>query len=819
MDEPMTPSPAFGELLRKLRRDAGYSQEILAERAGLSAGAIAALEQGIRRAPYRYTVGALADALRLEDAARRAFEETAATARQRQRGRDANEPAVSHNIPAALTSFVGRETEMAELKALLKDHRLVTVTGSGGVGKTRIATEIARAFLGEGWSEAWFVDLAPIERGEHVAGTITGVLGSAATAADALTSLAAQLRRRECLLILDNCEHVIDEVAKAVGAILRHCPGITILATSRERLAIDGEHIYRLPSLPPVTALQLFEERSNASDASIAFTPDERETGAWICRQLEGIPLAIELAARRVPSLGLDVLSARLKDYAVISGGRGLPVRQQTMYATIAWSYDLLRGAERALLRRLSVFRGAMTLEAAEDVCASGELARDQVAAHMAQLVDKSLVEVRSDTGHGRRYRLLDSVRAFAAEKLAETGELLPFARAHARRMADVADRANELYASGDRGAWYKRVSPEFGDARSAIEWALNSESTDDVVLAGRILGGLRGLWIEAWRRTEARWLAERVLARLGEEHPLVAARLLRIVVQVAEDKAAVVDAVERATPVFERINDKSALIGTHLQLAMHCRARGEFGEAHEALARAFAIAADEGLQQSGMYFLMLEHRGDVYARSGKLEEARADFAERRRLRTSLGILDHREDARWEALIAFVVGNLHEAMDLLEQSIAYREGTGTQIDAPNDLAAIYLTLGDDAAAASLLHGVLERMRRLFAVNDAAMGSPARAELDSKDVLASIQHMAVVAARSAQFATAMRLLGFTDARYQAARFYRDPYERATYDILVASLRERVTGAEIERYAAEGAQLDLRHATDLALSVTI
>jgi predicted ATPase/DNA-binding XRE family transcriptional regulator len=810
----------FGELLRDYRRKAGYSQEALAERAGLSAGAIAALEQGLRRAPYRYTVGALAEALGLTDEARREFEETAASARARPRGRqrDANEAEKSGNVPVRLTSFVGRETEMAELEALLKDHRLVTVIGSGGVGKTRIATEIARAFLDNGWNEAWFVDLAPIERGEHVAGTIAEVLGNAAPASKTLPLLAAQLRRRECLLILDNCEHVIDEVAAAAGAIVRNCPGITILATSRERLAIDGEHVYRLPSLSAVEALHLFEERANASDARATLTADSRETEAQICRQLEGVPLAIELAATRVPTLGLDVLNARLRDYVVISGGRDLPERQRTMYATIAWSYDLLREAEQNLLRRLSIFRGAMTLEGAEVVCATDTLAREQVAAHMSQLVDKSLVEVRSDAGQGRRYSLLDSVRRFAVDKLVEAGESISIARAHARRMADVADHADELLWAPDRGVWYKRFFPELDDARSAIEWALSSDNADDAALAGRILSGLRGLWTDAERRTEGGWLAERILARLDDERfSFIAARLLRIVVQAAQNKAAVVAAIERATPVFERVNDKSALIGTHLQLALHCSIRGEFVEADEAMARAFALAADERLQQSGMYFLMLEHRGVICARAGRLEEARADFTERRQRRTLLGILDHREDARWEALIAFVAGNLHEAMDLLEQAIAYREETGTFVDTPNDLAAIYLTLGDNIAAASLLRGVLESVPFLILGNDTIAGSLAWGALDSKDALASIQHMAAVAARSAEFVTAARLLGFTDASYQANSIFRDPYERASYDIIVASLREHLTPVEIERYVAEGAQLDLEQAADLALKV--
>jgi len=812
MVESSSSSPTFGELLRDHRRKAGYSQETLAEQAHLSAAAVSALEQGLRRAPYSETVRALAKALGLADAARREFEETAAGARRRHRRQvGASEPIVSGNIPVRLTSFVGRETEMSDVKALLNDQRLVTVTGSGGVGKTRVATEIARWILGDGWSEAWFVDLAPIERGAQVAEAVATILGLAvAQIADPLPSLTAQLRRRQCLLVLDNCEHVIDAAAATANALLRGCPGVTILATSRERLAIDAEHVYRLPPLNAAKALDLFEERAKASDVRLTFTADERETGTQICRRLEGIPLAIELAATRVPALGLDVLNARLREYVAIGGRRDLPQRQQTIYATIAWSYDLLREAERTLLRRLSIFRGAMTLEAAEAVCATETLEPERVAALMSQLVDKSLAEVRTDAGQSRRYRLLDSVRTFAAEKLAEAGESLLIARAHAVRMANVADDADKLLAAPNNRAWHARFNPELDEARSAIEWALSSEDADDAVLAGRIVGGLRGLWLGAGQPAEPWSLAERVLARIDDERfPFVTARLLRLLIQAAPDKTKMVAAVKRAIPVFERTGDRTAIIGTHLQLALRCAQRGEFAEADEALLRAFAIPMDDGFQQSRMYLLMLENRGRVHARSGRLEEARADFAERRRRQTLLGITDHRDLASEEALIAFRAGNPHEAIALFKQAIAYREDTGYRIEddemrsyfIPSNMAAVHLTLGDDAAASSLARGVLER-------------PPYDREWL---VLPVIQHLAAVAARSGQIVAAAQLLGFTQNRYQAAVGFPDAYDRAGYAILIASLSEQLTPAEIESYAAEGAQLDLQQAADLALSV--
>jgi predicted ATPase/DNA-binding XRE family transcriptional regulator len=793
-------SKAFGELLRDHRRRAGYSQEALAERAGLSAGAIAALEQGLRRAPYRDTVDALVKALNLAGSAFTEFEESAAAARRR--NRVAREDHQSGAIPVRLTSFLGRETEIAELAVLLRGHRLVTITGSGGVGKTRIATEVATHVVDGGSGDASFVDLAPIGRGEHVAGTIAAVLGDS----------------RECLLILDNCEHVIEDAAASALAILRACPGVTILATSRERLAIEGEYVYRLSPLSAEQALELFEERAHASDTRAVFTPEEREKSAQICRHVEGIPLAIELAATRVPALGLDVLGARLRDYVTIRGGRDLPERQQTINATISWSYDLLRSAEQMLLRRLSIFRGTFTLDAAETVCSIGELAFDQIAAHLSQLVDKSLVEVQTANGAARGYRLLDSVRAFSAHKLAEAGESFAVARAHAKRLAEIADGAFELYAIGPRHAWFGRFAPELDEARAAIEWALSDGSDDDIVLVGRIVGGLRALWIDGRiLLPEGWWLAERILARLNDQaFPAVAAPLLRLLIQCAPDSVSLIAAIERATPVFKRLNDTSGIIGTQVQLADALSRSGEMQDADETLLRAFSLAREERLEGSPMYVLLLGKRGTHHIRYGRLDEARADFAERRRRRTALGVTDHHQDDQYEAMIAFEAGLPQEAAALLEQSIASGRETGAGFYdhyQTGNLAVIHLTLGDDPTAASLARAAL--LSRPVSILEKIEGPSYH---EPPETLSSIQHLATVAARSGQPVVAAKLLGFTNARFAASNALRFDFDRAGYDMLVASLHEQLAPEEIERYAAEGARLDLQQAADLALSVS-
>ena len=286
---------SFGELLKRMRLACGLSQETLAERARMSASAIGALERGARRAPYRDTVALLAAALELTDVERAELEAVADRARGRQSRTDA-EPPEPPTLPTRLTSFLGRDREIAEIEALLEVRRLVTITGSGGIGKTRTAVEVAKRLLREQQSEIWFVDLSPLDDGALVAGTIAAALRiPLSQVADSARLLAAKLKARKLLLILDNCEHVIDEVARVAGPIVRGCPGVKILATSRERLAIEGERAYRLPSLPvpeknpqsvaeacSYASFRLFMERATAIEPNLTFDATRLRASAEI---------------------------------------------------------------------------------------------------------------------------------------------------------------------------------------------------------------------------------------------------------------------------------------------------------------------------------------------------------------------------------------------------------------------------------------------------------------------------------------------------------------------------------------------------------
>jgi predicted ATPase len=435
---------SFGALLKRHRAAAGFSQEVLAERARVSLVTVGSLERESRRAPYRETVTLLADALGLGDPEREQLEHAAAQARGRFQRRN-SEPALTHNLPAQVTPFIGRAGEIAEIVALFERYRLVTIVGSGGVGKTRTALEAAAILMQRRDEDVYFVDLALCNDLQFVTSKISLVTQTNAPV-ETPAGLAAALKTRRVVLILDNCEQVLEEVALTTRGLLESCPGIVILVTSRQRLGIPGEATYRLLSLAvplamPATmtealsygAIELFIRRAEAADATFAMTNSHIVAVTDICKRLDGIPLAIELAAARLPTLGLAALQERLWERFVLAGGpHYLPPRQQTMSATIAWSYNLLNDAERILFRRLSIFSGSNTLEATEAVCADDLLHTNEVGDVLLSLIEKSLVNVVRPDGCVR-YTMLESIRFFALVKLGDADELPELTQRHAQ--------------------------------------------------------------------------------------------------------------------------------------------------------------------------------------------------------------------------------------------------------------------------------------------------------------------------------------------------------------------------------------------------
>jgi predicted ATPase/DNA-binding CsgD family transcriptional regulator len=398
-----------------------------------------------------------------------------------------------HNLPVQLTSFVGREAAVAELGELLAPHGLVTITGSGGCGKTRLALQVAAEALGERADEAWFVDLSGLSEPGLVRSAVMAALGVGEVAHQSHTeTLTTQLAERNAVIVLDNCEHLLAGAATLADALVRHCGRLVLLATSRQPLGVPGEVVWRVPglSLPagqgPVgaqalhasEAAQLFSDRARAVRPNFAITDDNAPAVAAICSRLDGIPLAIELAAARVRMMSVERVAEALGDrFHLLAEGAGTAVpRQATLRASVDWSYGLLPEPERAVLRRLSVFSGGFSVDAAEHVSAAVEVGIYDVLALLTALVDKSMVQVND---RGDRYRLLDTIRAYAAEELAASGEEVATADRHLSFLVQLGERAEQGMWTSAIVAWLGVLDAEHDNLRAALEWSLASGQFD----------------------------------------------------------------------------------------------------------------------------------------------------------------------------------------------------------------------------------------------------------------------------------------------------------------------------------------------------
>ena len=422
-----------------------------------------------------------------------------------------------NNLPAEVSSFIGREAELAEVRLLVGGSRLVTLTGAGGAGKTRLGLQVAAGLLDGAGDGVWFADLAPLADPGLVAVTVADVLGiRQEPGRPVLDTLTEALGRRSLLVLLDNCEHVIDACAKLADALLRGCPDLALLATSREPLGIEGEHVYRVPSMGvpadgddagairASAAVRLLADRAAAQGVPLAWDEPATEVAGRICRRLDGIPLAVELAAARLRVVSATELEARLDQrFSLLTGGsRAAPPRQQTLRAMVDWSWELLTGAERAVLARLSVFAGGFGLAAAEAVAAGPEVPVGEVLGHLGALVDKSLVQFdHTVTGSGR-YRLLETVRHYAAGHLDALGPAACGARiAHRDYYLALAEEAAPQLVAADQAEWLDRLDAELGNLRAAIAFSLTQA---DPAPGLRLAASLREFWRARGHAAEA---------------------------------------------------------------------------------------------------------------------------------------------------------------------------------------------------------------------------------------------------------------------------------------------------------------------------
>jgi predicted ATPase/DNA-binding winged helix-turn-helix (wHTH) protein len=436
----------------------------------------------------------------------------------------------AHNLPASLTRTIGRADTIETLVEKLARLRLVTLVGPGGIGKTTVALAVAQAVVANYDHGVWFVDLAPLQEPQFVPSALASVLGLTIHSENAVAALTASLRDKQTLLVLDSCEHVIDAAASLAEQIIRSAPRVQILATSRESLRAAGEHVYRLsplespPDSPGLTAakalsfssVQLFVERAAASLDGFELTDADAPVVAEICRKLEGVALAIELAATRIDAFAVRELSALLNDrFRLLNQGRrGALARHRSLAAALDWSYELLPEDERVVLRRLSVFAGTFTLDSAQAV-AGNDGAASGIIDGVASLVAKSLVSA-DVSGAVVYYRLLDTTRAYALHKLTESGELGAFLRRHAEYNLDLFARAETEWEAQPSAQWLADYRRKIDDVRAALTWAFSPGG--DVSIGVALTVAAIPLWMHLSLMDECRVCVERALASDGTE-------------------------------------------------------------------------------------------------------------------------------------------------------------------------------------------------------------------------------------------------------------------------------------------------------------
>jgi predicted ATPase/DNA-binding NarL/FixJ family response regulator len=501
-----------------------------------------------------------------------------------------------NNLPAATTRFIGREQQIDEIGRLLGSSRLLTLTGSGGCGKTRLALQVA-AVISELYEDGeWLVDLAVLTDAELVPQLVAQTLGVRDVPGRAVMDMVTdQLRNHVSLLILDNCEHVIGAAARLADVLLRGCPGVTILATSREPLRSPGETTWRVPSLslpPPVgvsatlddvlgfESVRLFVDRAQAALPGFTITPANSAAVQDICWRLDGIPLAIELAAARLRVFGIAQIAARLSDRfrMLTAGSRTAMPRQQTLQATVDWSYALLSEAERMVLRRLAVFAGGWTLEAAEAVAAGQAISAGAVLDLLAALVDKSLVAGEHHRG-SMRHRLLETIRQYARERLDEAGETEAARDCHLNWSISLADECEPILRGPNAGTAMDRLEAELDNLRTALDWALQSKP--DAAL--RLSGALGWFWWGRDYHSEGRRWLDRALAANREPTParMKALHAAGWLAHHQRDLAEARALLEESLAIARDLGDRASVAW-----ALHCLGRVAYFEKEPAAAR-----------------------------------------------------------------------------------------------------------------------------------------------------------------------------------------------------------------------------------------
>jgi predicted ATPase/DNA-binding XRE family transcriptional regulator len=786
---------------------AGLTQEELAERARLSLAAIGKLERGARQRPYRATVALLADALslapndclKLECAARGALLAS----------QPADDAGTAIHLPVHFSAFVGRERDLENVGEMLATHRLVTLAGAGGVGKTRLAIRAAERFIVAAdptrhqLDGAWFVDFSTLSEGAMVPIALASSIG--VPHCRTIAALITYLRSQAFLLILDNCEHLLDPIAHAVNAIVSSCPNGRVLATSRQALSVGGERIYRVPPMSLPDAMELFKERAEATDSRFELADSIIPAVENICRRVDGIALAIELAAARTNAFSPAVIAEQLGErFSLLSGGTrtSLP-RHETMNALFDWSYDLLDAAERELFRRSGIFAGGFTLDLVSAL--EGDEKRD-APRKLARLVDKSFVQC--DIHAGPRYRLLEPARHYALQKLRERREYDRAARSHALALLALAEYFDSKLELTPDHVWYAQIERERDNFRAAFQWALGPHG--DAAIAQRLAASRTATW-SGFASGEVREWVGAALETCGESTALAVPAKLAI---NAARTAAIfgpswhpkespdarvpdtrVDECRRAL-ALQSPDDLRAVGLAQYWLGVALRDCGRYDEADNALRQARAAARSVGAQTE--YNAATTSLGAVRYGAGDLTEARALITEALQLSEAAGSDRVAADARVAlAEVEFASGRVKEALELNEKTAGFFRSHSNLIGLPlplcNSAACLVVLERYDEAR----EYAAEALRRSLAIGSVHCAFWAMQHLAAAAVFGSGPSN-----NNATLQRAANMLGFVDEATTQRGIPRYVTEQQEYEKMIFALREALGDDRLASCMAAG-----------------
>lgn len=732
--------------------------------------------------------------------------------------------AIANNLPRHASSFIGRAEQLAEVTRLLSAHRLVTLTGIGGAGKTRLALAAAESLLGDPYEGVWFVELAPLANAESIPAVVMNSIGIRESLdRPALQAIADHLRAKRVLLVLDNCEHVIDGVARVVGALLRDLPELRVIVTSRERLAIDGEACYAVPLLRlPETAsldldaiarceaVDLFLQRARQAGASLTLTPVNAEAIVEVCRRLDGIPLAIELAAARAKVLSVDEIRRRMDDrFRLLTGGArdDLP-HHRTLRALIDWSYEQLDPAEQTLLQRLSVFAKSWSLEAAESV-ASGDPVHDwDILDLMARLVDKSLVVAdtaeRETTEGSTRFRMLETVRAYAASLLEGGSEGPEIRRRHRDYFISLAERAEPEFTGQQQAFWYAKVAAEHDEIRRAFETC--REPGADPSLALRMAGALFRYWHVRGHWSEGEATSRDAIGRAADL-PATAekAKTLNVIAVFALFKGRLDEArsgLEETLAVWTELGKAPGIASARLNLGNVAYMAGDYDAAKREYAASLEIM--RGLDQADGVCRSLISLANIALVQRDYEQSR-EYAREAVERTQR--IGHAE-LRAHALVTMGTAEMRlerfgEAERHYEASLAIQKELGDRRNIAIALVNLAVTQHRQGRGIESHRNYCEAARMFLALGD--VGSAASA----------LEGLASLAYEQGNYRHTVKVHGATNALREKAGLPRMPDEETNSLGLLAGSRERLDDAEMARLLEEGRAMTLGEAVEWAV----